>query len=65
MTYGHAERALIALRIVQAETLELLRSLPELDEEELAWLDEVGAAGRGPGDPGDGRRPHAGSDGAA
>lgn len=58
MTYGHAERALVALRIVQAETLELLRSLPELDDEERAWLDEVGAADRGaPGNPGGDRPP--------
>jgi hypothetical protein len=43
MTYGHAERALAAIRRVEAETTELLSGLPQLDPEQSLWLDEVAA----------------------
>jgi len=45
VAYGHAERALAAIRVLEAETAELLRSLPQLDDEQSRWLDEVVAAG--------------------
>ena len=40
MSYGHAERTLAAIRLLEAETAELLRSLPRLDAEQSAWLQE-------------------------
>jgi len=45
MAYGHAERVLAALRLLEAETAELLDSLPLLDAEQSRWLEEA----RGPG----------------
>jgi hypothetical protein len=41
MTYGHAERALDAIRRLEAETVALLHRLPELDTEQAGWLREV------------------------
>jgi hypothetical protein len=41
MTYGHAERNLAALRMLEAETAELLRGQPHLDSEQSGWLREV------------------------
>ncbi len=41
MTYGHAERALAAIRRLEAETRELLAGLPHLDPEQSQWLQEV------------------------
>jgi hypothetical protein len=45
MAYGHAERALAAIRLLEAQTAELLRSLPQLGEEESQWLREVAGGG--------------------
>jgi len=41
MAYGHAERALAAIRLLEAETRELLNGLPQLDPEQALWLREV------------------------
>lgn len=46
MAYGHAERTLATIRLLETETAALLRSLPQLDAEQTAWLQEVSAAGR-------------------
>ncbi len=45
MGYGHAERVLATIRLLEAETAALLNSLPELDAEQRAWLEEVSGAG--------------------
>jgi len=44
MAYGHAERTLAAIRLLQAETRELLDGLPQLDPEQLQWRQEVTSA---------------------
>ena len=41
MVYGHAERNLAAIRQLEAETRELLSGLPQLDLEQLQWLQET------------------------
>ncbi len=41
MAYGHAERTLDAIRLLEAETRELLGRLPELDAEQSQWLQET------------------------
>jgi hypothetical protein len=41
MAYGHAERVLDAIRLLEAETRELLSRLPELDAEQSQWLQET------------------------
>ncbi len=41
MAYGHAERNLALIRQLEAETEELLGSLPQLDREQSAWLRET------------------------
>jgi hypothetical protein len=41
MAYGHAERNLAAIRQLEAETGRLLASLPQLDQEQSAWLTEA------------------------
>jgi hypothetical protein len=46
VTYGHAERTLAAIRLLEAETVELLDGLPELDGEQASWLREVTSLGR-------------------
>jgi len=52
MAYGHAERTLAAIRLLEAETRELLDRLPQLDPEQSQWrqeeclLPQVGQAGR-------------------
>jgi hypothetical protein len=38
MAYGHAERTLAAIRLLEAETRELLRSQDQLDPEQAQWL---------------------------
>jgi len=38
MAYGHAERTLAAIRLLEAETRELLASRDQLDPEETQWL---------------------------
>jgi hypothetical protein len=44
MAYGHAERNLAAIRQLEAETRELLSGLPQLDLEQLQWLQETAEA---------------------
>ena len=41
MAYGHAERTLAAIRLLETQTAELLRSLPRLDAEQSSWLNEA------------------------
>jgi len=41
MAYGHAERTLAAIRLLEAETADLLRSLPRLTAEQSGWLEEL------------------------
>jgi hypothetical protein len=45
MAYGHAERTLAAIRLLEAETRQLLGGLPALDREQSRWLQEVTATG--------------------
>jgi uncharacterized protein YecT (DUF1311 family) len=45
MAYGHAERNLALIRQLEAETRELLGSLPLLDQEQSAWLAETDRSG--------------------
>jgi hypothetical protein len=45
MTYGHAERNLVLIRQLEDETRQLLSSLPELDQEQSAWLAEADSSG--------------------
>ena len=44
MAYGHAERNLAAIRQLEAETRGLLSGLPQLDVEQLQWLQETAEA---------------------
>jgi hypothetical protein len=53
MSYGHAERNLAALRMLEAETAELLRGLPQADPEQLRWLRETAARHLASGQPAD------------
>jgi hypothetical protein len=41
MAYGHAERNLALIRQLEDETRQLLSSLPQLDQEQSAWLAEA------------------------
>jgi hypothetical protein len=45
MAYGHAERNLSLIRQLEAETMQLLEGLDELDPEQSAWLHEVTVPG--------------------
>jgi len=46
MAYGHAERALAAIRLIEAETAEFLSGQDMLDAEQAQWLrDFAGASG--------------------
>jgi hypothetical protein len=45
MAYGHAERNLALIRQLEEETRQLLSSLPELDQEQSAWLAEADSSG--------------------
>jgi hypothetical protein len=40
VAYGHAERTLAAIRLLETQTAELLYSLPRLDAEQSSWLEE-------------------------
>jgi len=48
MAYGHAERTLATIRLLEAETIELLRTQQDLAPEQEQWLREE-AAPRTPG----------------
>jgi hypothetical protein len=41
MTYGHAERTLATIRLLGAETMQLLNSEDHLDPEQERWLREA------------------------
>jgi hypothetical protein len=41
MAYGHAERTLAAIRLLEAETRELLSSPVHLDPEHRQWLQDA------------------------
>jgi hypothetical protein len=41
MAYGHAERTLAAIRLLEAETRELLSGLEHLDPEHAQWLHDA------------------------
>lgn len=41
MAYGHAERTLAAIRLLEAETRELLARQEHLDPEQAEWLREA------------------------
>jgi len=41
VAYGHAERTLAAIRLLETQTAELLYSLPRLDAEQSNWLKEA------------------------
>jgi hypothetical protein len=41
VAYGHAERALAAIRLLEDETIELLRGRAQLDSEQRQWLQAV------------------------
>lgn len=41
MAYGHAERTLATIRLLEAETRELLSRQEHLDPEQERWLREV------------------------
>jgi hypothetical protein len=45
MAYGHAERTLAAIRILEAETTNLLVSQDHLDAEQAQWLHGVSLRG--------------------
>jgi hypothetical protein len=45
MAYGHAERNLAVIRQLEAETVQLLDGLDELDPEQSAWLHEITRSG--------------------
>jgi hypothetical protein len=51
MAYGHAERTLATIRLLETETAALLRGLPWLDVEQSAWLYEVNGTGLHTADP--------------
>jgi hypothetical protein len=38
MAYGHAERTLAAIRLLEAETRELLNGVDRLEPEHVRWL---------------------------
>lgn len=41
MAYGHAERTLAAIRLLEAETRELLNGSQHLDPEHVQWLQDA------------------------
>ena len=43
MAYGHAERNLVLIRQLEAETRQLLERLDQPDAEQSAWLQESAA----------------------
>jgi hypothetical protein len=45
MTYGHAERTLAAIGLLEAETRDLLSSLGRLSPEQAHWLHDTAESG--------------------
>jgi len=54
MAYGHAERNLALIRLLEAETRQLLTSLSQPDPEQSAWLQEITSPRQAGGQPGPG-----------
>lgn len=46
MAYGHAERTLATIRLLEAETRELLATQDHLDPEETQWLHDAAESAR-------------------
>jgi len=46
MSYGHAERTLATIRLLEAETREMLASLERIDPEKVQWLRDDAWSGR-------------------
>jgi hypothetical protein len=44
MAHGHAERTLAAIRLLEAETRDLLGSMARLDSEQRQWLRDAADA---------------------
>ena len=52
MAYGHAERNLAAIRLLEAQTEELLRGLPQSGSRQPRWLQQAAeASSQCPGAP--------------
>jgi hypothetical protein len=47
MTYGHAERTLATIRLLEAETRDLLSRQEHLDPEHAQWLREAAESAPG------------------
>jgi len=47
MAYGHAERTPAAIRLLEAETRDLLDGLAQLDPEQARWLHKVNDSSEG------------------
>ncbi len=45
MTYGHAERTLAAICLIEAETRDLLLGLGQLSPEQAQWLHDTAELG--------------------
>jgi len=54
MAYGHAERNLALMRLLEAETWQLLTGLSQPDPEQSAWLQEIISPRQAGGKPGPG-----------
>jgi len=52
MAYGHAERNLALIRLLEAETRQLLGSLGRPDHEQSAWLQDITSPRQADGVPG-------------
>jgi len=51
MAYGHAERNLALIRLLEAETWQLLTGLSQPDPEQSAWLQEITSPRQAGGKP--------------
>jgi hypothetical protein len=59
VAYGHAERNLVLIRQLEAETRQLLATVTQPDPEQSAWMPEAGPDNRLWQSPGeDSRSPH-------
>ena len=54
MAYGHAERNLALIRLLEAESWQLLTGLSQPDPEQSAWLQEIISPRQAGGKPGPG-----------
>ena len=46
MAYGHAERNLALIRLLEAETRQVLTGVSQPDPEQSAWLQEITSPGK-------------------